>query len=124
MPSLSVASESGSHATAAVSRLVYSTTVAVLGVPEVGTLVHILAREGSEAHDVSSGLTLPIEPKPHGQHRPPPPRFILSPVGSFYLPSVNRLAMSPWQPVVICESYYPERPPIEHISHGYHARGA
>nr|GFA05310.1 hypothetical protein [Tanacetum cinerariifolium] len=85
LPSLSATSESGSHATAAVSGSVYSATVAVPGVPEVGTPVHILAHEGSEAHDVLFGLTLPIKPKPRGQHRPPPPRFILSPGGSFYL---------------------------------------
>nr|GEX28492.1 hypothetical protein [Tanacetum cinerariifolium] len=72
LPSLCAASESGSHATVYVSGLVYSTTVAVPVVPEVGTPVHILARGGSEAHDVLSGLTLPIEPKPHGQHMPPP----------------------------------------------------
>nr|GFA06262.1 hypothetical protein [Tanacetum cinerariifolium] len=64
LPSLSAASESGSHATAAVSGSVYSATVAVHGVPEVGTPVHILARGRFEAHDVLSGLTLPIEPKP------------------------------------------------------------
>nr|GFC57098.1 hypothetical protein [Tanacetum cinerariifolium] len=52
LPSLSAASESGSHSTAAVSGSVYSATVAVPGVPEVGTPVHILARGGSEAHDV------------------------------------------------------------------------
>nr|GFB10188.1 hypothetical protein [Tanacetum cinerariifolium] len=86
LPSLSAASESRSHATAAVSGSVYSATVAVPSVPEVGTPVHILARERSEAHDVLFGLTLLIEPKPHGQHRPPPPRSILSPGGSFYLP--------------------------------------
>nr|GEV23207.1 hypothetical protein [Tanacetum cinerariifolium] len=79
MSSLSAASESGSHATAAVSGSVYSTTIVVPGVPEVGTPVHILARGGSEAHYVLSGLILPIKPKPRGQHRPPPPRFILSP---------------------------------------------
>nr|GEV98494.1 hypothetical protein [Tanacetum cinerariifolium] len=81
-----VASESGSHATATVSGSVYSTTVVVPGVPEVGTPVHILARRGSEAHDVLSGLTLPIEPKPRGQHRPPPSRSILSPGESSYPP--------------------------------------
>nr|GFC79574.1 hypothetical protein [Tanacetum cinerariifolium] len=79
LPSLSVASESGSHVTAVVSRSVYSATVAVPGVSKVGTLVHILARGGSEAYDILSGLTLPIEPKPLEQHRPPPPRSILSP---------------------------------------------
>nr|GFA15331.1 hypothetical protein [Tanacetum cinerariifolium] len=73
LPSLSAASESGSYETAAVSGLVYSATVAVPGVPEVGTPVHILARGRSEAHDVLSSLTLPVEPKPRGQHRPPPP---------------------------------------------------
>nr|GEW43859.1 hypothetical protein [Tanacetum cinerariifolium] len=83
LPSLSAASESGSHATAAVSGSVYSATVAVPGVPEVGTPVHILVRGGSKVHDVLSGLTLPIEPKPREQHRPPPPRSILSPEGSF-----------------------------------------
>nr|GFC37896.1 hypothetical protein [Tanacetum cinerariifolium] len=72
-PSLSAASKSGSHVTAAVSGSVYSATVAVHGVPEVGTPMHILARGGSEAHDALSGLTLPIESKPRGQHRPPPP---------------------------------------------------
>nr|GEZ12743.1 hypothetical protein [Tanacetum cinerariifolium] len=71
LPSLSAASESGSHASAAVSRSMYSATVDVSGVPEVGTPVHILARGGSEAHDVLSGLTLPIEPKPRRQHMPP-----------------------------------------------------
>nr|GEY89921.1 hypothetical protein [Tanacetum cinerariifolium] len=86
LPSLSATSESGSHATTAVSGSVYSATVAVPGVPEVGIPVHILAREGSKAHDVLSGLTLPIEPKPRRQHRPPPPRSILSPKGLFYLP--------------------------------------
>nr|GEX83625.1 hypothetical protein [Tanacetum cinerariifolium] len=86
LPSLSTASESGSHATAAVSGSVYSTTVVVPGVPEVGTPVHILARGGSEAHNVLSGLTLLIEPKPRGQHRPPPSRSILSPGGSSYPP--------------------------------------
>nr|GEU97399.1 hypothetical protein [Tanacetum cinerariifolium] len=55
LPSLSAASESGSHVTAAVSGSVYSATVAVSGVSEVGTPVHILARGGSEAHDVLSG---------------------------------------------------------------------
>nr|GEY38907.1 hypothetical protein [Tanacetum cinerariifolium] len=72
LPSLFAASESRFHATADVSGSVYSATVVVPGVPEVGTLVHTLARGGSEAHDVSSGLSLPIEPKPRGQHRPPP----------------------------------------------------
>nr|GEW98902.1 hypothetical protein [Tanacetum cinerariifolium] len=123
LPSLSAASESGSHVTTIVSRLVYSATVVVPGVPEVGTPVHILAREGSKTHDVLSGLTLPIEPKPRGQHRPPPPRSILSPRESSYLPSVNRLAVSPWQPAMICESYYPDRPPVKHISLGYQAHG-
>nr|GFC59356.1 hypothetical protein [Tanacetum cinerariifolium] len=85
LPSLSAASESGSHATAAVSGSVYSATVAVPGVPDVGTPVHILARGGSEAHDVLFGLTLPFESKPRGQHRPPPPRSILSPKESSYL---------------------------------------
>nr|GFC10035.1 hypothetical protein [Tanacetum cinerariifolium] len=75
---------SGSHATAAVSGSVYSATVAVPGVPDVGTHVHILARGGSEAHDVLSDLTLLIKPKPRGQHRPPPLRSTLSPGGSFY----------------------------------------
>nr|GFA73662.1 hypothetical protein [Tanacetum cinerariifolium] len=42
LPSLSAASESGSHATAAVSGSVYSATVAVPGVPEVGTPVHMM----------------------------------------------------------------------------------
>nr|GEY75752.1 hypothetical protein [Tanacetum cinerariifolium] len=78
LPSLSAASESGSHVTDAGSGSVYSATVAVSGVSEVGTPVHILAHGGSEAHDVLSGLTLPNEPKPLGQHRPPPPRSILS----------------------------------------------
>nr|GEU52293.1 hypothetical protein [Tanacetum cinerariifolium] len=73
LPSLSDASESGSHVTAAVSGSVYSATVAVPGVFEAGTPVHILAHGGSEAHDVLSGLTLPIKPKPRGQHRPPHP---------------------------------------------------
>nr|GEZ98029.1 hypothetical protein [Tanacetum cinerariifolium] len=86
LPSLSAASESASHATADVSGSVYSATVAVPGVPKVGTPVHILARGGSEAHDVLSVLTLPIEPKPRGEHRPLSPRSILSPGGSFYLP--------------------------------------
>nr|GEW31150.1 hypothetical protein [Tanacetum cinerariifolium] len=66
LPSLSAASESGSHVTAAVSGSVYSATVAVPGVSEVGTHMHILTRGGSKAHDVLSGLTLPIEPKPLG----------------------------------------------------------
>nr|GFC09637.1 hypothetical protein [Tanacetum cinerariifolium] len=86
LPSLSATSKSWSHATAAVSGSVYSITLALPGVPEVGTPVHILARGGSEAHDVLFGLTLLIEPKPRGQHRPPPPRSILSHGGSFYLP--------------------------------------
>nr|GEX35109.1 hypothetical protein [Tanacetum cinerariifolium] len=86
LPSLSVVSESESHVTAAVSRSVYSVTVAVPSVSEVGTPVHILARGGSEAHDVLSGLTLPIEPKPLELYRPPPPRSILSPGESSYLP--------------------------------------
>nr|GEU97586.1 hypothetical protein [Tanacetum cinerariifolium] len=73
LPSLSAASESGSHVTAAVFGSVYSATVAVPGVSEVGTFVHILARRGSKAHDVLSGLTLLIKPKPLGQHRPSPP---------------------------------------------------
>nr|GEZ42397.1 hypothetical protein [Tanacetum cinerariifolium] len=84
--SLSAASESGSHETAVVPGSVYSATIVEPGVPEVGTLVHILTRGGFEAHDVLSSLTLPIEPKPRGQHRPFPPRSILSPRGSFYLP--------------------------------------
>nr|GEW11606.1 hypothetical protein [Tanacetum cinerariifolium] len=86
LPSLSAASESGSHATAVVSVSVYSATVVVPDVSEVGTPVYILARGGSEAHDVLSGLTLPIEPKPLGQHKPPPPRSILSLRGSSYPP--------------------------------------
>nr|GFC42089.1 hypothetical protein [Tanacetum cinerariifolium] len=84
LPSMSAASESGSQATAVVSGSMYSATVVVPGVPEVGTPVYILARGGSEAHDVLSGLTLPIKPKPRGQHRPPPPRSILSPGESSY----------------------------------------
>nr|GFC72002.1 hypothetical protein [Tanacetum cinerariifolium] len=86
LPSLFASSESGSHATAAVSGSMYSAIVVVPGVPEVGTPMHILARRGSEVLDVLSGLTLPIKPKPHGQYRPPPLRSILSPGGSFYLP--------------------------------------
>nr|GEV24406.1 hypothetical protein [Tanacetum cinerariifolium] len=86
LPSLSAVSESGSHVTAAVSGSVYSATVAVSGVSEVGTPVHTLTHEGSEAHGVLSGLTLPNEPKPLGQHRPPPPRSILSPGESSYPP--------------------------------------
>nr|GFD57010.1 hypothetical protein [Tanacetum cinerariifolium] len=70
--SLSVVSKSGSHVTAVVSGSVYSTTVAVSGMSEAGTPMHILAQGGSEAHGVLSGLTLPNEPKPLGQHRPPP----------------------------------------------------
>nr|GEW84682.1 hypothetical protein [Tanacetum cinerariifolium] len=66
LPSLSSASESGSHATAAVSGSVYSATVVVPGVPDVGTPVHILAHGGFEAHDVMSSLTLLIEPNPRG----------------------------------------------------------
>nr|GEW27780.1 hypothetical protein [Tanacetum cinerariifolium] len=58
LPSLSAASMSGSHATAAVSGSVYSATVAVHGVPEVGTPMHILARGGSEAHDKKDGIFL------------------------------------------------------------------
>nr|GEY21921.1 hypothetical protein [Tanacetum cinerariifolium] len=85
LPSLPAASESGSHATGVVFRSVYSTTVAMPGVSEVGTPVHILPRGESEAHDVLSGLTLSIEPKPLGQHRPPPPRAILSPGELSYL---------------------------------------
>nr|GFB01833.1 hypothetical protein [Tanacetum cinerariifolium] len=69
-----------------VSTILYCATVVVPGVSEVGTPVHILAREGYEAHDVLSGLTLPIEPKPLRQHRPPPPRSILSPGESSYPP--------------------------------------
>nr|GFC62655.1 hypothetical protein [Tanacetum cinerariifolium] len=78
LPSLSAVSESGSHVTAAVSRLVYSVTVAMYGVSKAGTPVHTLSHGGSEAHGVLSGLTLPNEPKPLGQHRPPPSRSILS----------------------------------------------
>nr|GEY76833.1 hypothetical protein [Tanacetum cinerariifolium] len=73
LPSLSALSESGSHVTAAVSGSMYSATVAVSSVSEAGTPVHTLAHGGSEAHGVLSGLTLPNEPKPFGQHRPPPP---------------------------------------------------
>nr|GEY08412.1 hypothetical protein [Tanacetum cinerariifolium] len=73
LPSLSAASGSGFHVTAAVSGSMYSATVAEPGVSEVGTPMHILAHGGFEAHDVLSGLTLPIKPKPLGQHRPPPP---------------------------------------------------
>nr|GEZ49524.1 hypothetical protein [Tanacetum cinerariifolium] len=83
--SLSVVSKSGSHATAAVSGSVYSATVAMFGVSEAGTLVHTLAHGGYEAHGILSGLTLRNEPKPLGQHRPPPPRSILSPGESSYL---------------------------------------
>nr|GEW69922.1 hypothetical protein [Tanacetum cinerariifolium] len=54
LPSLSAASESGSHVTAPVFRLVYSATVAMPDVSEVGTPVHILARGGFEAHDESN----------------------------------------------------------------------
>nr|GFB03312.1 hypothetical protein [Tanacetum cinerariifolium] len=71
LPSLSAVSESGSHVTADVSGSVYSATVTVSGVFEVSTHVHTLAHRGSEAHGVLSGLTLPNEPKPLGQHRPP-----------------------------------------------------
>nr|GEV23516.1 hypothetical protein [Tanacetum cinerariifolium] len=96
LPSLSATSESGSHVTVAVSGLVYSATVVVPGVSEVGTPVHIPARGASEAHDVLSGLTLLIEPKPLGQHRPPPPRSILSPGELFYPPisTLTRYAIS------------------------------
>nr|GEX75478.1 hypothetical protein [Tanacetum cinerariifolium] len=73
MLSLSVVSESGSHVTVVVSGSVYSATVAVSGVSEAGTPVHILAHGGSKAHGVLSGLTLLNEPKTLGQHRPPPP---------------------------------------------------
>nr|GEV12998.1 hypothetical protein [Tanacetum cinerariifolium] len=52
LPFLSDASESGSHATAAMSGSVYSATLAMPGVPEVGTPVHILARGGYKAHDI------------------------------------------------------------------------
>nr|GFC57329.1 hypothetical protein [Tanacetum cinerariifolium] len=84
LSSLSIASESVSHVTADVSGSVYSATVAMLGVSEVGTPVHILACEGFEAHDVLSGLTLSIDPKPLEQDRPPPLRSILSPGESSY----------------------------------------
>nr|GEX73758.1 hypothetical protein [Tanacetum cinerariifolium] len=73
LPSLSAASESGSYVTAVVSGSVYSATIDVPGVSKVGTSVYILARGGSKAHDVLFGLTLLIEPKPLGQHRPSPP---------------------------------------------------
>nr|GFA32993.1 hypothetical protein [Tanacetum cinerariifolium] len=86
LSSLPAVSESGSHVTAVVSGSVYSTTVAVSGVSEAGTPVYTLAHEGSEAYGVLSGLTLPNEPKPLGQHMPPPPRFILSPGESSYPP--------------------------------------
>nr|GFB63769.1 hypothetical protein [Tanacetum cinerariifolium] len=52
---------------------------AVSSVSEAGTPMHTLAHGGSKAHGVLSGLTLPNEPKPLGQHRPPLPRSILSP---------------------------------------------
>nr|GEW16839.1 hypothetical protein [Tanacetum cinerariifolium] len=78
LPSLPAVSKSGSHVTTIVFESVYSATLAVSGVSEVGTPVHILADRGSEAHGAMSGLTLPIEPKPLGQHRPPLPRSILS----------------------------------------------
>nr|GEX15312.1 hypothetical protein [Tanacetum cinerariifolium] len=97
LPSPSAASESGSHVTDARSGLVYSTTVAVSGVSEVGTHVHILAYGGSEAHDILSGLTLPNEPKPLGQHMPPPPRSILSP-GEQIMASVTRQGQNPPPP--------------------------
>nr|GFB65134.1 hypothetical protein [Tanacetum cinerariifolium] len=83
--SLSVVSKSGSYATVAVSGSVYSVTIAVSGVSEAGTLVHTLAHEGYKAHGVLSGLILPNDPKPLGQHRPPPSRSILSPGESSYL---------------------------------------
>nr|GFC77025.1 hypothetical protein [Tanacetum cinerariifolium] len=51
-----------------------------------GTPMHTLAHGGSEAYGVLSGLTLPNEPKSPGQHRPPPPRSILSQGDSSYLP--------------------------------------
>nr|GFA51417.1 hypothetical protein [Tanacetum cinerariifolium] len=86
LPSLSAVSESGSHVTAVVSRSVYSATVAVSGLSEASTPMHTLARRGFEAHGVLSGLTLPNEPKPLGQHRPPPTRSILSPGESSYSP--------------------------------------
>nr|GEV50478.1 hypothetical protein [Tanacetum cinerariifolium] len=86
LPSLSDVSESGSHVTVVVSGLVYSVTVAVSGVSEAGTLMYTLAHGESEAHGVLSGLTLPNESKPLGQHRPPPPRSILSPGESSYSP--------------------------------------
>nr|GEZ76257.1 hypothetical protein [Tanacetum cinerariifolium] len=86
LPSLPAISESGSHAPAAVSGSVYSATVAVSGASEAGTLMHTLAHEGSRAHGVLSGLTLPNEPKPLGQHRPPLLRSILSPEESSYPP--------------------------------------
>nr|GFB04253.1 hypothetical protein [Tanacetum cinerariifolium] len=86
LPSLPIVSESGSHVTAAVSGLVYSATVAVSGVSEAGTPVHTLANRGSEAHGVLSVLTLLIEPKPLKQHRPHPPRSILSHGESSYPP--------------------------------------
>nr|GEY37091.1 hypothetical protein [Tanacetum cinerariifolium] len=62
LPSLSAASESGSHVTAIMSGSVYSATIAMPGVSEVGTPVHILAREGSEAHDST--------PRPLVEHSP------------------------------------------------------
>nr|GFA36868.1 hypothetical protein [Tanacetum cinerariifolium] len=72
LPSLSAVPESGSHVTDVVFGSVYSATVAVSGVSEAGTPMHTLAHGGSEAHDVLSGSTLSNEPKPLGQHRPPP----------------------------------------------------
>nr|GEV71201.1 hypothetical protein [Tanacetum cinerariifolium] len=86
LPSLSAVSKSVSHVTAAVSGSVYSTPIDVSDVSEPGTPVHTLAHGGSKAHDVLYGLTLPNEPKPLRQHRPPPLRSILSPGESSYPP--------------------------------------
>nr|GFB28226.1 hypothetical protein [Tanacetum cinerariifolium] len=79
--SLSDVSESESYVTVAVFGSAYSATVAV---SKAGTPVHTLAHGGSKAHGLLSGSTLSNEPKPLGQHRPPPLRSILSPRESSY----------------------------------------
>nr|GEW35465.1 hypothetical protein [Tanacetum cinerariifolium] len=84
LPSLFAVSKSMCHVTDVVHGSVYFATVSVSAVSEAGTPVHTLAHERSKAHGVLSGSTLSNEPKPLGQHRPPPPRSILS-LGEYHL---------------------------------------
>ncbi|GKE63882.1 hypothetical protein Tco_1514249, partial [Tanacetum coccineum] len=64
----------------------YVYAIAVSDMPGSGTRMHTPAHGGSEAHNGLHDSTLPSEPKPLRNHRPPPLQSVLSPDELSYPP--------------------------------------